>query len=58
LWLIACKAKSNSSELDKDFTQCCIWEEHSFSSSLITTSYHDLIGFVEEIVDASSFVGF
>jgi hypothetical protein len=44
--------------LDRDSTQCCTWEEHSFSSSLITASYHDLIGFVEEIADASSFIGF
>jgi len=44
--------------LDRDSTQIYICEEDSSSSFLITTSYHDLIGFAEEIADASSFVRF
>jgi hypothetical protein len=54
-WLIVCKARSNSGELDRDSTQFCICEKRYI---YITASYHDFIGFVEEIAYASSFVGF
>ena len=57
-WLIVCKAKSISSELDRDSIQFCTCEERSTSSSSITVSYQDLIGFVEKMAEAKSFVGF
>jgi hypothetical protein len=45
--LITCKARSNSSELDRDSTQFYTCEEHCSSSFLITASYHDLIDFAK-----------
>jgi len=44
--------------LDKNYTQFCTCQEHFVSSSLIIASYHDLIGFIKEIANTSSFVGF
>ena len=41
--------------MDRDSIQFCICEKRYI---YITASYHDFIGFVEEIAYASSFVGF
>jgi len=60
-WLIVCKARSNYGELDRDSIQFCICEKryiYIYIYIYITASYHDFIGFVEEIAYASSFVGF
>ena len=50
-WLIFCKVESNFEDLDKDSTQYYICEECYVSSSLVTASYQDLIGFAEEITE-------
>ena len=59
-WLIVCKTRSNSGDLDRVSTKfctlsLCIYEGFVAFSSAITASYQEVIGFAEDMTKAISF---